>query len=135
MPPATKHCNSKECLDSAQMMCDHESVLSMQYSLDQLKLALSRFYPQDQRRERGEMLFFDRGQFSGEFTKQLCDVKGVQNDVMKNSSLHEFFLKPCDTAPFTNALHCTPSKCCSYTHQLFGNHTRAGTGHQQHHTR
>ena len=130
MPPATSHCRTQQCMDSAQMMCDHEAVLSMQYELDQLKIALTKFYPQDYaRKERMGMLYFDQGMFSHEFDKKLCGNQLRQQDQQNiKPRLQEQYVPACMRASYKNNLVQTPHVTCSYSHQMFGNHSRAGTG-------
>lgn len=123
MPAQTSHCISEQCKNSAEMMCEHESVLSMQHQLDNLRWSLSRFKPQDLRRERMDQqasLLFDK-----EITASSC-VSPIHSS--STSSLNEFYLRPCHKATHQNNLSKRNGEICTYTHQLYGNHTRMGTG-------
>lgn len=116
------HCKTQLCHDSANTMCEHEQVLTAQYLLDQYKL---------------HALFFSRKQENARHgTAQLNltqPARSCSSNMQKKKetvvvSINELYLTPCTTASFGNSLSCTNSKCCSFSHQIFANHTRAGTG-------
>lgn len=130
--PHTAHCMTAQCFDSASMMCDHENYLATQYYLDQAKLFFSQFQPQDPSKRFANItqLEFDRGEFSQDYNRKLCESEepreaGTQS---KGQRLHDFFLTPCQIPTYNNALICEEHQCCSRSHQLFGNHSRQGTG-------
>ena len=116
------HCTnfSESCKYSAQMLCDHESLMSMQYMLDQTRRFMNTMTkPQYQRNETFNGLEFDNR------SPYTCHQKVPSSIPMH---LDEFYMKPCSLATFKNNLVCNKEECCSYNHQMFMNHTRAGTG-------
>lgn len=112
-----KHCHSTECKTSAELLCEHEQVLTAQYLLDQYKKHCMYFSKQDNHREYGTHMY----------PENLCISRS--RDMKTNDRLNEFFIIPCHNASFRNNQVCTQTSCCSFNHQLFDNHTRAGTGH------
>lgn len=127
----TKHCRTSQCFDSASMMCDHENYLATQYYLDQAKTFFSRFKLQEPGKNFAgiNLLEFDRGQFSQEYNNELCKMNtGPSTTPRKGQCLDDFYVKPCATPTYNNAIACDQTKCCSQSHQLFSNHTRQGTG-------
>lgn len=134
-----KHCNSQQCLDSIVMMCDHESFLATQYYLDQSKHLLAHFRPQNIRNASLGLdgLVFDKGMFSNTYNKALCDEelnwKRMGNAHTSSASTmtqNELYMRPCPIPTFANSIKCTQNgtQCCSQSHQLFNNFSRAGTG-------
>ena len=118
---SSKHCKTEECKKSASMLCDHESVLSMQYLVDQTKRFLAQAqHPQPSRVEMFSGLAFDNGRV------QTCSYPRVPSSVP--SKLDEFYMTPCSVPSYNNAQVCNAEACCSRVHQLFDNHTRNGTG-------
>lgn len=138
-----KHCRTQQCFDSAGMMCDHESYLATQYYLDQTKNFFAQFKPQDPSKQFSglDVLEFDRGMFNQDYSRDLCkpeislercaNARANKNPQPPNKKLQRldgFYVTPCSKPTYTNALACDQKQCCSRSHQLFGNHTRASTG-------
>ena len=128
MPAQTSHCRSEQCKESAEMLCTHESVLAMQYELDQTRMSMARFMPQQNARCTMDMLVWDKGQFTNEYELMQCNGGIKAGGKLSNERLSEFYLPMCTAPIFNNRLIESQSEVCSYTHQLYGNHTRAGTG-------
>lgn len=126
------HCKSQQCFDSASLMCDHESFLATQYYLDQTKMFMSRFVPQNPRLASvgvgaNDLLLFEKEAFGDTcLIKELIPKSDNQN---KQLTLDNgFYLQPCTVPTYRNSLVCDADKCCSRSHQMFDNFTRQGTG-------
>lgn len=114
------HCSTAECKESAQLLCEHEHVLTAQHLIDQYRTSCSMFKKQDGSKQGPANYLHD-------YSQTLCGVNTMSSNAQ--TSLNEFYIKPCNLASFQNKQKCTIDKCCSYNHQVFGNNTRAGTGH------
>lgn len=128
MPQDLKYCISTNCLDSANLMCDHESFLATQYERDQLKFA-SRFQPDHARTGfiGYDALLFDQSAFAS--CGAIKDARSMrQSHEAVNSRINELLMDPCGAPTFANSLSCSKNECCSRSHQLFWNHTKQGTG-------
>jgi len=119
----TIHCKTQQCRDSASMMCEHEQVITAQYLLDQYKLHSLSFAQRQDNAKYSRAMDFQPVQHPG----NCKTIPSERKDV--SSNINELYLKPCVKATFDNSFSCTNSQCCSFSHQLFANHTRAGTGH------
>ena len=116
-----KHCFTQQCMDSAVMMCDHESFLTTQYILDQARQYVSQITKcQNSRRE----VFYPGLVFDQIPNPSCVDMRPISSSKSDN----ELYIRPCNVPTYNNSLKCDTKQCCSKSHQMFDNHTKARTG-------